>query len=265
MRLLSYNIHKGIGGRDRKYRLERIIEVITHESPDIVCLQEVDNNVRRSGHHDQPRMLADGCLLHHHAYQLNVPIRTGGYGNLVLSRWPIHEAHHMCLRFKKRKHRGAQFVEVITPEGPLSLINWHLGLTGGERLWQARQLLLHTKLLANKHQPTIIAGDSNDWRDHIALRIFAHQSFQLVTHPSSRFRSFPAYWPLMALDKIFVRGSVEVVQARVVSTPLAKRASDHLPLVCDFRISSSINNAAPVLRNHTSVPDLHDDSGRNTH
>ena len=50
MRLLSYNIHKGIGGRDRRYRLERIIAVIEHENPDLICLQEVDQNVRRLTH-----------------------------------------------------------------------------------------------------------------------------------------------------------------------------------------------------------------------
>jgi len=244
MRLLSYNIHKGIGGRDRKYRLERIVEVITTEAPDIVCLQEVDHHVRRSGHHDQPRLLAEGCSLDHHSFQLNVPIRTGGYGNLVLSRWPMHQAHHLSLRFKKRKHRGAQLVVVETPEGPLSLVNWHLGLTGGERLWQARQLLKHTMMLANPHMPTIIAGDSNDWRDHIAERIFTQQSFQLVTDPPSQYRSFPAFWPMMALDKIFVRGNVVAGQAQVVSTPLARRASDHLPLVFDFRISSTAEDKA---------------------
>ena len=35
MRMLSYNIHKGIGGRDRRYRLERIIRVIEDENPDL--------------------------------------------------------------------------------------------------------------------------------------------------------------------------------------------------------------------------------------
>lgn len=239
MRLLSYNIHKGIGGQDRKYRLERIIEVITTEAPDIVCLQEVDHNVRRSGHHDQPQLLVKGCLLQYHSYQLNVAIRKGGYGNLVLSRWPLHEAHHVCLRFKKRKQRGAQVVVVDTPEGPLSLVNWHLGLTAGERLWQARQLLQHTIMTAKAHMPSIIAGDSNDWRDHLAFRVFTKHSFQLVTHPPARFRSFPAFWPVMALDKIFVRGGVDIGHAQVVTTPLARRASDHLPLVFDFRLSQA--------------------------
>src|SRR6516225_456172 len=58
MRLLSYNIHKGIGGSDRRYRLERIIEVIEGENPDLICLQEVTHNIRRSWYHDQPALLA---------------------------------------------------------------------------------------------------------------------------------------------------------------------------------------------------------------
>ena len=35
MRLLSYNIHKGIGGRDRRYNLERICQVIEALKPDL--------------------------------------------------------------------------------------------------------------------------------------------------------------------------------------------------------------------------------------
>ena len=58
MRLLTYNIHKGIGGRDRRYDLSRIIEVIEEENPDLICLQEVDHGVRRSRFHDQPQLLA---------------------------------------------------------------------------------------------------------------------------------------------------------------------------------------------------------------
>ena len=48
MRLLSYNIHKGIGGRDRRYRLARVIEVIEEENPDLLLLQEVSRDAPRS-------------------------------------------------------------------------------------------------------------------------------------------------------------------------------------------------------------------------
>ena len=56
MRLLSYNMHKGIGGRDRRYRLQRIIDVIETENPDLICLQEVDRHVLRSKLDDQPQI-----------------------------------------------------------------------------------------------------------------------------------------------------------------------------------------------------------------
>ncbi|MCA9067909.1 MAG: endonuclease/exonuclease/phosphatase family protein, partial [Planctomycetaceae bacterium] len=80
MRLLSYNIHKGIGGRDRRYRLERIIDVIEQENPDLICLQEVDRNVRRSKFHNQPKLLAEYFNATEELYQLNVHLKSGGYG-----------------------------------------------------------------------------------------------------------------------------------------------------------------------------------------
>ena len=64
-RLLTYNIHKGIGGIDRRYRPERVVEAIAHCQPDIVLLQEVDDGVPRSSHHRQVDLLGDalGCRI----------------------------------------------------------------------------------------------------------------------------------------------------------------------------------------------------------
>jgi endonuclease/exonuclease/phosphatase family metal-dependent hydrolase len=130
MRLISYNIHKGIGGRDRRYSLQRVIEVIGDAAPDLVCLQEVDRNVGRSHHHDQPRLLAERLGMPARLFQFNVPVRAGGYGNLILSRWPIRRHHQVSLRLGRRKPRGGQIAVVETPEGPLCVVNWHLGLSG---------------------------------------------------------------------------------------------------------------------------------------
>ena len=57
--------------------------------PDMVCLQEVDRNVGAVAPHDQPRELSDALRAAEHLYQLNVRVKHGGYGNLVLSRWPF--------------------------------------------------------------------------------------------------------------------------------------------------------------------------------
>ena len=237
VRVLSYNIHKGIGGRDRRYRLERVQSVIEEQTPDLICLQEVDRNVRRSRNHNQPKLLADYSNSAARMYQTNVRLKQGGYGNLILSRWRLRTKHQVSLRFNSKKPRGAQIVVVETPEGLLRLVNWHLGLAERERHWQVGHLLRHHLFLESEHLPTLIVGDFNDWRNTLARGPFGVEHFQQVTTPASRFRSFPAYLPVGSLDKAYIRGSITIRQARVVRNRVAKVASDHLPLVVDFHLN----------------------------
>ena len=240
MRLLSYNIHKGIGGRDRRYQLHRIVEVIEGENPDLICLQEVDRNCRRSSCDDQPKLLSEFFKSPAHLYQANFHLKQGCYGNLILSRWPFLSKHQISLRMKTRKPRGAQCVVVDTPEGQLHLVNWHLGLAERERHWQVNHLLDHHMFKQSSELPTLIAGDFNDWRNTLAPGPFAVHGFQQATTPASRFRSFPAYMAIGSLDKAFFRGGITIRHARIVSTPLARRASDHRPLVVDFHLGDPL-------------------------
>ncbi len=231
-------MHKGIGGRDRRYRIERIIDVIEIENPDLICLQEVDRHVQRSHFDDQPRMLAEYFKSAAHLYQPNVHLTTGVYGNLVLSRWPFLSKHQLSLRLRAKKPRAQQTAVVDTPEGPLHLVNLHLGLAEQERHWQVGHLLGHHLFRAAEHLPTVIVGDWNDWRNTLHHAALGHLGFTQVTAPASRFRTFPAYLPLGALDKMFVRGEITVRHARVVHSWLARRTSDHLPLVVDLHLDS---------------------------
>jgi endonuclease/exonuclease/phosphatase family metal-dependent hydrolase len=237
MRLLSYNIHKGIGWHDRRYDLGRVLRVIENEEPDLICLQEVTSGARRTRYHDQPRLLAGHFGACAHNYQMNVFYRRGGYGNLVLSRWPFRHEHHICLRHGRRKPRGAQLVVVDTPDGTLHLANWHLGLREKERHWQVNRLLQHELFCKSADLPTMIVGDFNDWRDTLAHGPLADHAFEQVTGPTSDFRSFPAFLSLFSLDKAFHRGGIGVRQARLVRTAAARLASDHLPLVIDFSLT----------------------------
>ena len=236
MRLLSYNIHKGIG-TDRRYRLDRVVAVIEAEAPDLICLQEVDRNARRTRHDDQPALLAEKLRAAAQFYQLNAPHGEGGYGNLLLSRWPFRAAGTLSLNHRRRVPRGAQLVEVDTPEGPLHLVHTHLGLSERERRWQASLLLEHPDFCKPEQLPTLIVGDFNDWRNTLGKRFFIPAGFHPATAPARRFRTFPTFLPIAAIDKIFYRG-LHIVEARVVRARPARRASDHLPVVCDFRLGS---------------------------
>lgn len=234
MRLLSFNIHKGIGGRDRRYRLRRILDVIDAEAPDIVCLQEVDRHVRRSRSDNQPELFVEHFQPAAHLFQLNVHLKVGGYGNLLLSRWPFLSHHQISLARQQRKPRGAQLAVIDTPSGPLHLAHWHLGLSERERHWQVRRLLEHHLFREASQVPSLIVGDTNDWRNTLAGGPFEVHGFRHVTAPASRFRSFPAWLPTLSLDKAFVRGAIRVQKVHVVKGRATRDASDHLPLVIDF-------------------------------
>lgn len=244
MRVLTYNIHRGIGGRDRRYGLERIVKVIANEAPDLICLQEVDRNLRRSQRDDQPEHLAEALGASAMLFQPNVTLGNGCYGNLLLSRWPLRDTRLVSLRMAWHWPRGAQVAVVETPEGPLQLVNWHLGLAEHERHWQARHLLNHSDLRPDADLPALIVGDSNDWRNTLAHGPFAHHGFHHVTAPREHFRTFPAYYPVVSLDKAFARGSLHIDRVHVVHGHLARRASDHLPLIVDFNLPQPNVNGA---------------------
>jgi endonuclease/exonuclease/phosphatase family metal-dependent hydrolase len=235
MRVLSYNIHKGIGGSDRLYRLERIVRVIEEHKPDIICLQEVDRNHKRSSFHDQPLVLAEHLKCPDHCFQLNVHQALGGYGNLVLSRWNISVKHHISIRQGSRKPRGAQLTVIETPQGKVHLINLHLGLVEKERHWQVKHLLAHSLFAEHKDLPTLIIGDTNDWRNTLQKGVFSPHGFEHHSAPPAQFRSFPAYFPMGSLDKAFGRG-VRVERVAVPRGGAARWASDHLPLIVDLAI-----------------------------
>ena len=81
---------------------------------------------------------------------------------------------------------------------------------------------------------TLVAGDTNDWRNTLHNAAFAEHGLEQITAPPSRFRSFPAYMPVGSLDKAFRCGRIRIERAHVVKSALSRKASDHLPLVIDF-------------------------------
>jgi endonuclease/exonuclease/phosphatase family metal-dependent hydrolase len=125
---------------------------------------------------------------------------------------------------------------IDSPEGPFHLVHFHLGLAEKERHWQLEHLLSHQLFRESDHLPSIIVGDFNDWRNTLCEGCLRERGFSQWTSPISRFRSFPAYLPLGSLDKAFVRGEIFLRQARIARSPIARHASDHLPLVIDFHL-----------------------------
>ncbi len=237
LRVLTYNIHKCIGGVDRRYDPARTIATIAHYEPDVVLLQEVDHHVPRSNHDAQAAMLADGLGFAHHAWYPNVKVRGGGeYGNAILSKWPLVEARNVDLTVAPKKRRSVLHAVCRVRHGDVDrsvhLYNMHLGLAEYERRIQIATFLESHPFAGLHHDtPVVVGGDLNDVWGRIAGMLLP-AGFRTAMRP----RSFPAWGPLRALDGLYVRGPAALPAIHRGETQLAKRASDHRPLYADVEL-----------------------------
>ena len=239
IRLLTYNVHKCIGGIDRRYRPERVLEVIAHYAPDFALLQEVDSGARRSNRDRQTELLGCALDMRHRAFYPTVPLESGGaYGNALLSHHPISESHHIDLSLPLKKRRGVLHTRCrIRPHAgaawrTLHIFNLHLGLSGFERKLQLRRFLETEPFRGlDRHAPVIVAGDFNDLWGTLGRKLLTPAGFRGLARP---IRTFPAFAPLRALDSIYLRGDVEFVRVFRARASESLRASDHLPLVADL-------------------------------
>lgn len=237
-RMITYNIHKGIGGVDRRYRPQRIAETLAHYDPDIVFLQEVDDGVPRSRGHRQVDWLGDALKLRHRAFQANVRLSKGRYGNAILSRFPMSDVHHIELTvpMKKRRRALAARCHLHTEEHSrtLAVFNFHLGLAGYERVTQLRKLVKHD-MFTHTHRGTalILGGDFNDVWGTLGKKLLEPLGLRPASGP---IHTFPAFRPLRPLDRLYYRGALNLRHCFASHTQLARQASDHLPVVADFEI-----------------------------
>ena len=119
---MSYNIHRAIGV-DRRFRPERILEILDTYNADVLLLQEVDEGVPRSRELDLARELAHELDMPHWAVGHNVSLRKGRYGNATLSRFPIQRERNIDLTIGSLKRRGCQHttLQVARPGPPRPL------------------------------------------------------------------------------------------------------------------------------------------------
>jgi endonuclease/exonuclease/phosphatase family metal-dependent hydrolase len=235
-RVVSWNIHKGIGGVDRLYRIERVVQVLHSLNPDIALLQEVSEGMPRSSYHAQADLLSEALGMPHVAYGREHRFRIGGYGNAILSRWPLSNVHHVDLTIGTRKKRGALKARSRVRFGSQSrtvvVVNMHLGLAGSERALQLDRFLSYHPFERLHHRtPIVLGGDLNDLWGSLGPRILAPAGFSRAGGLAS---TFPAALPFRPLDAIFVRGDLKARGCHPPRTVLTRQASDHLPLVADL-------------------------------
>jgi endonuclease/exonuclease/phosphatase family metal-dependent hydrolase len=235
-RLLTYNVHR-CTGLDSRTSPERIAEVIAQASPDIVALQEIDVRRARTGHVDQADMIARALDMRFH---FSTVLRTEdeeGYGDVIMTALPMQLVRAARLPGRPRipgvERRGALWVRVEVDGMPLQVITTHLGLTARERRIQVDALLAEEWLgHPDCTEPLVLLGDFNAVPRSRAYRRLALHLRDAQAIAAGRTRpTFPSRLPVLPLDHLFVSPSLRVSEAAVINSPLARVASDHLPVV----------------------------------
>lgn len=240
LQVVSWNIHKGIGGVDRRYRIDRVVAVLAELAPDVALLQEVTDGLPRAKFHDQAELLAEALGLEHVAFGPQHRFAIGGYGNAILSRFPITRVDDIDLTIGTRKRRGAigahLRVKVGTHTRSVTAFNLHLGLAGSERERQLERFLASEPMThLHRSTPVVVGGDLNDLWGSLGPRFLAPAGFVRAGRATN---TFPAAVPIRPLDGIFVRGDVRTHACAPHLTALTRQASDHLPLAAKLELTA---------------------------
>ena len=233
------NIHKGFSQFNRTLGIHDLREQLRELAPDIVFLQEVQGlNLLHSTRHgnwpDQPQheFIAED-IWGDTAYGRNVVRDHRHHGNAILSRFPIIDSHNQDVTHLRFERRGLlhSIIEVPDLMQSVHCVCVHLSLLGRSRRVQLDALANRIEEMAPPGSPLIIAGDFNDWRnqahDELADRLGLIEVFNGYKRRPPR--SFPALFPLFALDRIYVRGFA-VQRTEIHSGRTWSHITDHAAL-----------------------------------
>lgn len=234
LRVLTYNVHS-CRGRDRRHDPARIAEVIASTDPQVIALQELDVGRLRTGGVDQAHLIAEHLRMDAHFHPA-LHVEEEKYGDAIITALPSCVVRAAALP-SVGEPRGAIWVEVNYHGVKVQIINTHFGLWRRERMLQARTLAGEEWLGSAecRASPSLLAGDFNAGPRSRAYAVLAEGlSRRGLTVPARP--TFPARFPMLRLDHIFANSRARIVNYEVVDTPLARQASDHLPLLATVEL-----------------------------
>ena len=237
-RVVTYNIHKG-RGMDRRNRIQWVAEILQGLKPDIVALQEVLSVEGKEAEAHQARFIAEALGFHFRIGETR-RLRGGAYGNVTLSRFPVVFEQHYDLTRAGREERGCLRTDLqIEPDRLLHVFNLHLGTAFRERRFQAKKLFGQGILKEGRRSGgSLILGDFNEWIPGLASRLLTTHFHRVpVKTRLARSRTYPGMLPFLSLDHIYFEEHLELVKAALTRNRKTLLASDHLPLVADFRLA----------------------------
>lgn len=243
-KVLTINTHKGFTSFNRRFILPELRDAVRATSADIVLLQEVMGsheihqlqveNWPQSSHYE---FLADS-MWKEFAYGRNAVYPEGHHGNALLSRFPIISWENRDISVEGTEKRGMLHCTLRIAERDLNLqvICVHLGLREADRQAQLAMMCEMVNSLP-PDEPVVVAGDFNDWRGraNAILQRGAGLDEVFSRRHGRPARTFPARFPLLRLDRIYVRNA-GISHPQTLPMRPWSHLSDHAPLAVEIKL-----------------------------
>jgi endonuclease/exonuclease/phosphatase family metal-dependent hydrolase len=245
LKVMTVNTHKGFTALNRKFILPELREAVRTVGADVVFLQEVlgthsrhsrkVDNWPEAPHYE---FLAD-TMWPQFAYGRNAVYPKGHHGNAVLSKFPIVHFRNHDVSITGPEKRGLLHCVLRLPGRTVDVhvICVHLGLAENHRQQQLELLCHIVRDEVPDDAPLVVAGDFNDWRAraHEILKEGA-SLHEVFVHANGRAaKTFPSRFPLLALDRIYVRNAGVHAPVVLPRKPWS-HLSDHAPLVAEIEL-----------------------------
>ena len=243
--VMTVNIHKGFTTFNRKFILPELRDAVRKIGADVVFMQEVlgMHDAHGKKYEDWPEsgqyaFLADS-IWPQFAYGRNMVYPKGHHGNAVMSKFPIvrYENHDVSLPGPEKRGLLHCVLQVDSFPQEVHAICVHLGLAESHRQQQLDLLcqITHTEVPADA--PLIVAGDFNDWRRRANDVLWREAGLReiFVTAYGESAKTFPAIFPMLSLDRIYVRNCSVHLPVVLPRRPWS-HLSDHAPLVAEIHL-----------------------------
>ncbi len=263
LRVVTYNIHKGFSAGNTRFVLHSMRKALTETAVDLIFLQEIqgEHAYRERFIDDWPDMpqlqFLAGGIWPHQAYGKNAIYDAGHHGNAILSKHPIVSWENINVSGSRLASRSVLHGVIEPPEAvaPVHVICIHFGLSAVERRRQIEVLCERIRSHVPKNAPLILAGDFNDWTGRAGRRV--HDDLGLadvfVTLTRRPARTYPAWLPLLPVDRIFYRGA-RPTACRCLSGEPWRRLSDHAALYASFALDVSTSAGERPLKQAEARP-----------
>src|SRR4030081_3844550 len=216
IQVVTYNIHKGLSLFNRRLVIHELRDRLRTLGADIVFLQEVQGRHSRHAARfedwpDEPQyeFLADQ-VWPEFAYGRNAVYDHGHHGNAILSRYPIVRAENQDVSHHAMERRGMLHCEIELPETTrrLHCICVHLALHERGRRHQVGAIIERLHREVPEGAPVVGAGDFTAGRTRAGRRLGEYRGREKPCrdHRGKPVRTYPSAFPMLRLDRIYVRG-----------------------------------------------------------